>query len=202
MNRARDLLTLESGLGLNAEATIQSLFDISPVIEILNTVYLASQFALLPLVLTVLWRRSRPLFVELRDTILITWMLAIPVFALLPTAPPRLAGIGLADTISSGTISLQSQLVTPLFNQFAALPSLHSGFALAVGLTVVKLAGERHWMRVAGFAWVGLVPLATVATGNHFVIDCLAGFAITTAGWWLGRLRRSGFTLAPRLVPN
>ena len=54
-----------------------------------------------------------------------------------PVAPPRLAGVGLVDTITQGTgFSLNSKLTTSFYNELAAVPSLHVGFAVAIGIAV------------------------------------------------------------------
>ena len=70
---------------------------------LLNHPYLAAQLVVLPGALIFLYRRSQPLYERLRNTILATWLISIPVYAAFPVAPPRLAGIGLVDTISQQT---------------------------------------------------------------------------------------------------
>ena len=61
----------------------------------------------------------------------------MPIYALFPVAPPRLAGIGMLDTITSGGgVRLDSSLTTSFYNPLAAVPSLHAGFALAVGVAL------------------------------------------------------------------
>src|ERR671922_1979654 len=49
------------------------------------------------LALAALWpyRRSRPVYRQLRNTMIATWLIAVPIFAAFPVAP-RLAGMGLA----------------------------------------------------------------------------------------------------------
>jgi hypothetical protein len=64
--------------------------------------YLAAQVVVVPAVLIWLYRGNRMIYVRLRDTVLATWMLAVPIFWLFPVAPPRLSGIGIVDTISAG----------------------------------------------------------------------------------------------------
>lgn len=77
---------------------------------------------------------------------------------------------------------MQSRMVTPFYNPYAAIPSLHCGFALAVGIAVFRAAGL-WWLRTAGLAWMPVVALATVVTGNRFVADVIAGLALTVLGW-------------------
>jgi hypothetical protein len=113
--------------------------------------------------------------------------LAVPIYALFPTAPPRLAGVGIVDTVSAGgPMKLDSGAATALANQFAAVPSLHVGFAFAIGIAVA--AALRHpALRVAALLWGPLVLLTVVATGNHFVFDAVAGLVLTAVGYGLSR---------------
>ncbi len=128
---------------------------------------------------------------------LATWLLSLPVYALFPVAPPRLAGVGLVDTITTQTgLALDSRLATALYNPLAAVPSLHAGFAFAVGAALL-LVVRRPAARVFWAAWPALVGLAVVATGNHFVFDIAAGLLLTTVGLLVARARATGPGPAP-----
>ncbi len=76
----------------------------------------------------------------------------MPVYIVFPVAPPRLAGIGIADTVShQAAVSLTGRS-TVLYNQLAAVPSLHVGFAVAVGLALA-FACRRPWAKVLVALW-------------------------------------------------
>jgi PAP2 superfamily len=83
--------------------------------------------------------------------------LAIVGFLVYPTAPPRLAGVGIVD--------LNRGLVSSLYNPYAALPSMHVGYAVIVAAALL-----RHGRRPLGRAIEALYPpfvlLVIVATGN------------------------------------
>jgi hypothetical protein len=87
-----------------------------------------------------------------------TWLIAVPVFALYPVAPPRLANIGLTDTVSQQAAVELTGRSTIFYNPLAALPSLHVGFAVAVGIAV-SLAARRPWGRALALLWGPLVGL-------------------------------------------
>ena len=59
-------------------------------------------------------------------------------YVVFPTAPPRLSGVGIADTISGGHVDLNKGLVSSLYNPFAAVPSMHVGYALIVGASLAR----------------------------------------------------------------
>jgi PAP2 superfamily len=123
----------------------------------------------------------------LRNTVVATWLLALPIYALFPVAPPRLADIGLVDTITTQTgLALDSKLTTSFYNPIAAVPSLHAGFAVAVSAALAA-AATRRLTRVLAWLWVPADCLAVVATGNHFVADIVAGVAVTVLGFLAGR---------------
>jgi hypothetical protein len=76
-------------------------------------------------------------------------------------------------------------MTTAFYNPLAAVPSLHVGFAFAVGIALA--AASRHrWSRVLWLAWGPLVTLTVIATGNHFVFDVIAGVCATALGYWIG----------------
>jgi hypothetical protein len=190
---AQQVVALERHLNLDVESTVQRAFLDSPLLTVLNYVYLLAQNLILPASLVFLYRVNRATYRALRNTLLATWLLSIPVYALFPAAPPRLAGLGIVDTVSSGSpLKMESGTTTSLVNQFAAVPSLHVGFAFAIGIAVAA-ALRAPLLRVVALLWGPLVLLAVVATGNHFIFDALAGLTITAVGYGVGRLAAGGW---------
>ena len=126
--------------------------------------------------------RHRESYPTYRNAMLISGAIGLAVFALFPVAPPRfLAVYGFVDTVTEQT-SAYRLLQPPAFvNQYAAVPSLHFGWNLLMGIAIARLAG--HWlMRL--FGW--LMPLAMLAsivlTANHYLFDGLAGGATALLG--------------------
>lgn len=187
---ADGLVALERSLGLAIEAPVQRTFDAPAVVWVLNHVYMAAQFLVVPAALLLVRRYSIPAFRRLRDVLLLTWVLATPVNALFPVAPPRMAGIGVTDTITaSGSDAMTSGLSTALYNPLAAVPSLHVAFAFAVGVAVLMTVRSRV-LRTVGALWGPIVTLTVLATGNHYVLDAVAGVALVALSYGLLRLPR------------
>ena len=169
------IMDLERHTGTAIEASVQHGLTGTVGLWILNHLYLAAQLVVLPGALIFLYRRSRPMYERLRNTILATWVLSIPIYAAFPVAPPRLADSGLVDTITAQTgLSLDSSLTTSFYNELAAVPSLHVGFAVVIGMAVAA-AVRNPVMKVASLLWGPVIALAVVATGNHYVFDIAAG---------------------------
>jgi membrane-associated phospholipid phosphatase len=180
---AQWILDRENDLGVATERSVQVALTGTWVLWVLNHLYLAAQLLVVPGTLVFLYVRNRPIYERLRDTILATWLLSIPVYAAFPVAPPRLAHIGLVDTITSQTgFSLDSKLTTSFYNELAAVPSLHVGFAVAVGFAIA--AAVRHPVaKGVALLWGPTIALAVVATGNHFVFDIAAGIVVSALGY-------------------
>jgi membrane-associated phospholipid phosphatase len=182
---AQSILDLEARHGVDLEAGIQDGIVALPLMTVLNYVYLAAQLVAVPLALIWTFRYHRNAYLPLRNTVLGTWLLSVPIYALFPVAPPRLANIGLADTVANGVVPLDSNFSTVFYNPLAAVPSLHVGFAFAVGFAVAW-STRRTWLRLLALAWGPLVSVAVIATGNHFLFDVLAGVVVTAAGAGIG----------------
>ncbi|MFI7063661.1 phosphatase PAP2 family protein [Kribbella sp. NPDC050124] len=149
-----------------------------------------------PVVLaTLLWLliRHRDAYRTVRNAILISGAIGLVIFAVFPVAPPRFLPLyGFVDTVTEQT-SAYRVLQPPAFvNQYAAVPSLHFGWNLLMGIAIATLAG--HWaMRL--FGW--LMPLAMLAsivlTANHYLLDGLAGGVIALLGLLIACRRTKGF---------
>ena len=96
----------------------------------------------------------------------------------MPTAPPRMfPEWGFVDTLAGlGSINQQSDVIAFAANPYAAMPSLHSMDALIVGLVMASVCRSRV-ARVLWLVWPAWVCFAVMGTGNHFWLDCVAGFA-------------------------
>jgi hypothetical protein len=181
------IIGLERSTHVAIEGSIQAALD-SPVPSwVLSNVYLAAQLLVVPAVLVWLYRRSRPVYRRLRNTVIATWVIAIPIFALFPVAPPRLAELGLGDTVSSHAAVALTGRSTLFYNQFAAVPSLHVGFAFAVGIAAAAVL-RNPLAKALALLWGPLVTLSVLATGNHYVFDVAAGLLVTAVGFSTGRL--------------
>ncbi|HZC69676.1 MAG TPA: phosphatase PAP2 family protein [Jatrophihabitans sp.] len=115
-----------------------------------------------------------------RTVLVATTLLALLGFVLYPTAPPRLLGqYDYIDTVVKFHTwgSLADPDIAQHSNQYAAMPSLHIGWALWSGIAIF-LCARQLWVRLLGLAH----PLATlvviVGTANHFILDAVGGAAI------------------------
>jgi membrane-associated phospholipid phosphatase len=184
---ARWIVDVERAAGVAVEGSVQRALDSGAASLVLSNVYLAAQFVVVPGALIWFYRRSPHVYRSLRNTLLATWLIAVPIFAFFPVAPPRLAHIGIVDTVSEQAGVALTGRSTIFYNQLAAVPSLHVGFAVAVGVAFA-VALRWRWAKALALLWGPLVSLSVVATGNHYFFDIAAGLVVTALGFAAGRL--------------
>jgi hypothetical protein len=188
LRHAQDIVSLERSLHIFVEDSVQhAALAVPGLIGTLDFAYLTLHLSLTGAVLLWLHRRRADAYPFVRTTLLLATALAVVGYVVFPTAPPRLSGLGIADTISGGHVDLNAGLVSSLYNPFAAVPSMHIGYALIVGTSLARHA-PRLIARLAGLAYPPFVLLVIVATGNHFLVDAAAGAAVAAVALLVARL--------------
>jgi cytochrome bd-type quinol oxidase subunit 2 len=108
------VVALERSLHLFVEGKVQHAADVLPGLTgLLGVAYLTLHFAVTAAVLLWLHQRRPTAYPFVRTTLLVASALALVGFIAYPTAPPRLAGIDIADTVSNGYVNLNHGLVSP-----------------------------------------------------------------------------------------
>ncbi|WP_318215344.1 phosphatase PAP2 family protein [Streptomyces sp. SCL15-6] len=172
----------ERALRLPDEGTVQSLLlHGDSLIHVANTYYATVHFPATVAFLVWLYLRRPAHYVWARRVLAAVTGAALVLHLAFPLAPPRLLGAtGLIDTARVFGPSVYGPPRTDqLSNQFAAMPSLHFGWALmlAVGL-IVATRSRGRWL------WL-LHPLVTllviVGTANHYWLDVIGATALLGA---------------------
>jgi hypothetical protein len=185
LSNARDVVGAEKALGIFAEASWQRwALDSEAVIRFFNLVYFWLDFPLITALGLVMYFKRRREYTFARDAILFSGALALVCYALFPVAPPRLLPeAGVIDTLQQfNNLSYQAQSTSFFVNPYAAVPSLHVGWAflLAIGV-IMAFPGNRIVLVLAL-----LHPIAqwasTVFSGNHYFLDGVAGVAVAAVG--------------------
>jgi PAP2 superfamily len=183
-----DIVSLERSLHIFGEQALQHWAEgVGGLPAVLGILYLLLHFAGTGAALVWLHRNRQAHFAVVRTTLVAATALALVGYLLFPAAPPRLAGLGFADTVSAHTgLNLSSDALGSLYNPVAAVPSLHFGYSLIVGFTIAALAHRRS-VRIAGALYPVLMLIVIVATGNHFFFDAAAGGIVVIAAWLVAR---------------
>lgn len=188
---ARGLIDVEQWLHLDPERWLNSTFSSHLWLGIpADYAYATLHYLVTPAVLVWLWRRHRDQYRRARTWLGITTVLALVGFVLFPAAPPRLmpSSYGFTDTMAqhaaigwwSGDASAPKGLGS-MTNEFAAMPSLHVGWSLWCGLLLFRLSRDRT-VRTLGLLYPLMITLVVMGTGNHYLLDCVAGAVMLGVG--------------------
>lgn len=198
-HNAERLFALEEWLGVAWEEGAQAaIIGSQTLVTLANWVYIWGHWPVILPVAIVLYLLRRPHYYLLRNAVFISGAIGFTFFAVLPLAPPRLLDLGLVDTVTEQSSGYRALQPPGLTNQYAALPSLHAGWNLLVGI-VLFLAFAHLVVRAFALLSPIAMALAVVLTANHFVLDVAAGYAVVLVGLAaavvLDRRRRDPATL-------
>jgi hypothetical protein len=180
-SHARDLIDAERSLGLLIEPGVQRwALDTGWPAEVARWGYANLHFKGSCLMLAIIYFRYRPSFGFVRNAVLVAMAISVVGYALYPTAPPRfLPELGLDP--SSAVTGNEPQLTKPgdpLFNPFAAVPSMHVGLSVILACSLGMLV-KPVVVRALLFGYPLLMTYVVIASGNHFWLDAV--FGVVTA---------------------
>jgi hypothetical protein len=192
--RGADILRWEAAFALDVERPLNSLLTAVPPLGVLaDYLYATLHYVVTPVVLVWVAARRRDAYAAERNALLVASAIGLVGYWLLPTAPPRLVDAGLTDTMAAfshlgwwGDAASAPRGMEWLSNQYAAMPSLHVGWAVWVAAC---LAAHSRSRLVRRWAWTypAVMALVVMATANHYLLDVVAGAGCALAGVWLAR---------------
>src|SRR3954470_12486022 len=161
-----DIVSLERALHVFNEQAVQEWSrGVAYLPALLGIAYMTLHFGATAFAVRWVYRERPDAFPLVRTTLIASTALALIGYVLYPAAPPRLAGLGFADTVTTHTgLNLSSDLLGSFYNPIAAVPSLHFGYSLIVGVALAQLASYR-WLRIVGAAYPAAMLLIIVGTG-------------------------------------
>lgn len=172
LRNAADVVHAEQVLGIFHEQSVQDLvLQSRTLIEFLNRYYVGVHFPATIAFLVWAYLRHIHAYRRVRTWFAGVTLLALGLHVVYPLAPPRMTA-GFVDTLRV----YGPQIYTPdttrsVANQFAAMPSLHFGWALMLAVSMVAIKRNRRSLLVLAHPAVTL--LAIVATGNHYWLDAI-----------------------------
>jgi PAP2 superfamily len=189
-----DILHLEQLLHLDPERFFNRLFTHHAFLGVpADFAYASLHYIVTPGVLIWLWHRRPTHYRIARAWLMISTLIGLVGFTLVPTAPPRLVGSGhgFIDTMAQygsygwwGTDASAPRGMGHLTNQYAAMPSLHFGWSLWCGIMLFRY-GRHRVVRVLGVLYPLVTALVVMGTANHYLLDVLAGGTVMGIGYLL-----------------
>jgi len=202
-DHARDIVSLEKSLHVFVEPSIQHWAIGTRFIDDIGSwMYLNTHFIVTTCALAYIYLFRNEHYYFVRNMFMVAMGLALAGYVLYPTAPPRmLPELGFVDSVSDFTGVSSDSEVNALFNPYAAVPSMHVGFALMLSVPMIRMA--RH--QATKIVWLFYAPIVTsvvVVTANHWVFDAAAGalvaaVAAVAAQTVFARVRPAAWAWAP-----
>jgi hypothetical protein len=189
MRHTDEIVAFEQRFGFYVERGVQNAVEVVPAAPaLMGLAYVLLHFVGTAALLIWVHRRHPDRFPIVRTTFVVATAFALVGYVLYPAAPPRLADLGFSDTVTSATgLDLSSDLLGALYNPFAAVPSLHFGYALIVGVVLAVVAKTRL-VRALGAVYPAVMLFVIVGTGNHFIVDAALGGLVVVGGWAVARM--------------
>lgn len=206
LQNARRIVSWEVSLGLFVEPELQALVtDSTAALTAMNWVYIWGHWPVIAATLLWLVLRHPAQYRVARNAMLLSGGLGLVFFTAFPVAPPRLVdGLGMVDTVTELSTSYRVLQPPAFVNQFAAMPSLHVGWDLLMGVMIFTTASSLL-VRAVGLVLPVLMATSVVLTANHYLVDGVVGagvvvLSLMVARWWSDRapVRPERAALQPR----
>ena len=183
MGNAQRVVHLERRLHLFNEQGLQNIvLNSHGLVAFFNRYYVTAHFTLTAVFVVWLYGRHPDVYPRVRNWFAMVTAAALLIHVTYPLAPPRMIRtIGFVDTLQRyGPRIYSTNTSDSLANQFAAMPSLHFGWAVMVAVSVVAIKRTRRSLVVLLHPAVTL--LAIVVTANHYWLDAaVALFLVVSA---------------------
>ena len=191
------IVDFERRLGVFSERALQdAVMHSETVITLLNRYYVTVHFPLTAVFVMWVMLRHQAWYPSIRTWFVTVTTSALAIHVAFPLAPPRmLVGEGFVDTLDEfGPNIYSSDTQQSMANQFAAMPSLHFGWALMVAVGFVAIKRSRR--SLVAFAHPLITLVAIVATANHYWLDAAVAFVVVAT------FSVAIVTLTPTAQPN
>jgi hypothetical protein len=193
MSRGEAIYRFERLLHLPSEASVQHAVLPHPLlVQAANGYYAIVHAPALGIFLVWLFVRHRARYPRVRNTIAILTGVSL-LIQLVPVAPPRMfPNLGFVDTGLVYGQSVYTALGRGMADQLSAMPSVHVGWAVVIGLAVVHISPSRwRWLVLAHPV---LTVLVVVITANHYWLDGIVEVVILAAAVVFLRLASRAWT--------
>jgi hypothetical protein len=179
LDHAQRLLSFERRIGLDPERGLDQWLAHHHVLAfVASNFYANAIFALTFGFAAWTWWRRPELYRPLRNQLVLANLIGFAVFWVYPVAPPRMLP-GFIDVVQqAGGLGAWHDTLMKHADQFAAMPSMHLGYAVWCSVVAWRLAGPGAARRVAmvfAITYPLLTAVIVLSTGNHYLLDVLAG---------------------------
>ena len=182
-HRSIDIIELEQTLGIFWEPDLQhAILQFDWGVNVANWTYVWGHWPVIVFAAAWLFLLHRDAYSVYRNAFLISGAIGLVIFYALPVAPPRFMDAwGFVDTITERSHAYRALQPPAFVNQYAAMPSLHFGWNLLIGIAIFQHS-RSILTKAIGVALPVLMFASIVLTANHYIIDGLAGGTLALLG--------------------
>ena len=175
-DHARDIVSLERSVHVFVEPSLQQWAIRTGFLDDVGSwMYLNTHFIVTTCTLAFIYLFRNEHYYFVRNMFMVAMGLALVGYVVYPTAPPRmLPELGFVDSVSDFTGVSSDSNVNALFNPYAAVPSMHVGFALMLAVPMIRMARHR-WAKALWAIYAPVVTAVVVLTANHWIFDAATG---------------------------
>lgn len=180
MRNGLRVIHFEQRLGIFVEPNIQRLVvGHDRLATFIGDIYIFGHWPVVITTLVWLLTRHPREFAVFRTALILSAIVGMVIFVLFPVAPPRMfPDLGFVDTVTLHTRAYRVLQPPAFTNEYAAMPSLHVGWNLLMGIAIYR--NTRHWFWHAfGVLMPPTMYAATILTANHLIVDGILGSIIT-----------------------
>ncbi len=201
VQRGVDIIAIEKSIGIFWEVEMQGwILGYQWLVDFFNYFYLFGHLPVIGALAVWMYFWHKPQYLLMRNAFLLSGAIALIFYVNFPTAPPRLLpdhlGFGFVDTVFDQYNTGRPWTPGEFVNEYAAFPSMHIGWNLLVGIAV-WMASRNILVRAFAVLMPTVMMADIIFTGNHYIIDALAGTVVMLLG--LG-IAVGGKMLATRIV--
>lgn len=189
IERARDIVAVQQWLRLPSELTLQHfVLDHGWLGWTATAYYGAAHVPGIVAFLVWMFAFHRDVYPRWRNAL--AMLTAFSLFIrFVKVAPPRfLTDLGYIDLSDVHGMSVYGPVGSGVSAQFAAMPSLHVGWAAVIAFGM--LAATTRWWRWTGVAHLVVTVLVVGATGHHWWLDGVVAVALLGVALWLDTFGR------------
>jgi len=208
LDHAKDIIGAQDAVGLWFEPELQRWYLGLPargLIRVWNIYYGTAHFVVTAGALIWLYRRQPDRYSLWRTTLAAMTLAALIGFATYSLMPPRLLdststygacfgqepgceGYRIVDTLAvdGGWLSFDDEKAAAVSNQYAAMPSMHTGWSTWSAAVLWGLV-RRRWVRALVVAYPCATVFCILITGNHYWLDALGGLVAFAVGFGIAR---------------
>ena len=187
IENGESVVSFQDKLGFLVEPGWQAwaIEHVNSIVVFLNWIYIITYWPVIFALALLLFIVNRRRYYFYRTVVLFNLIGALLVFMLFPVASPfAILSVNLVDTIQTfGPTFYGTPEMSSYYNISAAMPSLHFSWTVILGVLLWRTLPV--WIRFVGLLYPVLTFFAIVITGNHFVVDAVAGGLLAVVSFGL-----------------